>query len=211
MSYKKVKIIESLDLYLRDKIDLLLVYAHQKPATTIDVFDWNNYDADTGTCLHSQKKLSETIRKLNKLNLAYKVEDLDRFEASSGEIFGEPDIEMLIIERTPINIAANCENLERLLHAYKTGDEYEFGRMYGFPETAIQAYHGERPVLMTFLDSNNPEDFFTSFIFSADFFKEEYISTSLRWYNTVKRLSPKLMKEIEEYQKIPPCGEPLWR
>ena len=57
-------------------------------------------------------------------------------------------------------------------------------------------------------------DFFKGFIQSQDYWKEEIESTSKRWHDTVKRLSPEMYSQIEELcrdSKDYPSGKPLWR
>ncbi len=196
MTYKKVKLIEKMPLSLDQRVELLLIYANQKPATILYVESKDNLDPISNMYLVSETQLNRVLRSLKKLNLSYKSDKFEilspgRIVYSNGEIIQFPGV-----ERVPVYVAQNLDLLTRLENAYYNRDETELGRLFGFPETAIQAYLGERNPFMGDLDNNDVKGYFTQFIFSQDFFKEEYNSTSLRWYNTLKKLSPKMYEEI---------------
>ncbi len=210
MNYKKIKIIEKSKLDLCEKVELLLVYANQKPATEFMIGNFGILDLDDNSSKFNLSKLrleSQTyIRLLEKLGLKYNIQEVKTSDVllkeginSKGKIllrrikFKNPHI---------IIYLSRYENLkDQLQHAFESGDSVMLGKLYGFPETAIQAYHGQRSPFMGCLDNGVPLDYFTNFVFSKDYFKEELESTSQRWHDTVKRLSPKIYKEIEQRTK----------
>ena len=105
------------------------------------------------------------------------------------------------ISRIPLYVASNLDNLINTEKADKTEDNRLLGKLYGIPDTAIQAFLGERERYAGNWINKSPLSFFTGFIFSADYHQEELINTSLRWHNIIKRLSPKLYSKIAEKTK----------
>jgi hypothetical protein len=192
MTFHKVKLIENSNLKLDEKIEILLIYANQKPATTIDLDNFNEFFLNEES--YKTKDLKPIQNLLCKINLFHIIEPqewaINEYMMPNGNIIQFPtNFQTLYISKNP-------EFTKRLLKASKIGDEKEIGRMYGFPETAIQAYLGERRPFIGKTHYNNPLDFFTGFVFSQKYFKEELESTSKRWHDTIKKLSPKMHQEI---------------
>ncbi len=101
-----------------------------------------------------------------------------------------------------IFIGKDHHTLDKLLRALNDFDEREMGRCFGFPETAIQAYLGERqPFMGTLPLHNHPIDMFTGFVFSRDHWKEEFRGTSVRWHDTVKKMSRALYRETVRHTR----------
>ena len=159
------------------------------------VFDWWLFT-------FSDKNLERVKKVLDELNMVYFVGCLERFEMGFCIYPDGTQTELPILEQVPIYVARKPEVLEELLNAVDTHDEYSLGRLYGYPETAIQAYLGYRDRFMGNM-FQHPCGYFAQFVFSRDFFEEEY-EIPLKWAHTVKRLSPKMYEEISriDYRKI---------
>ena len=198
MAYKKVKLIEKSPLPLDQRVEVLLVYANQKPATILYIenrnyFFLNNYFASKINTPF-EKRLKKVQKLLDRLNISYETSELEKF--GGHVIYSDGTIRHLPLERVLIYMARTHDKKDKLMTASFQGDDYGQGRLFGFPETAIQAFHGERNRFMGDLDHGNPQGYFTQFVFSQEFFDEEYKSTSIRWHDTVKRLSPRMYEQI---------------
>ena len=200
MVYKKVRLVEKDKiLSLQDKTELLLVYANQKP-TTILFFNPSS-SPEPCTSFYNEKDISKISKLLNRMNILYKVgkKQVYKFETilmSNGLYFPA-----FTISRIPLYVASNLDNLINTEKADKTEDHRLLRELCGFPDTAIQAFLGERERYAGNWINKSPLSFFTGFIFSADYHQEELINTSLRWHNIIKRLSPKLYSKIAEKTK----------
>lgn len=184
MTFKKVKMIEDLPLSLGDRISLLLVYANQKPSTEIFIPSFYfNTKADLN------RFVSHIDRKLQHINKPF-INDGTKVRFFLGSDYSS--------EQARFYVGKDEAWCNRLKNSYDSFDEYETGACYGFPETAIAAYHGDRKRLMTSLKDGTPESYFTQFVFSKESFKEEFNSTSIPWHNTVKKLSKKMYSEVKE-------------
>ncbi len=136
--------------------------AGEKPATTID----------TIIPLWRDKVLSL----LNLIALPYRQEEREP-ETRPGQYAIYP--------------AKDKNWLERIIKAERSKDHIELGRCFGFPETAIQAYLGERQRLESVVAEGLPIRAVTSFVCSADFWRKE-AEVLERWDDTLATLSPKL-------------------
>lgn len=185
MTFKKVKIIEDLPLDLGDRVDLLLVYANQKPST--EIFIPSHY---FNTKTDFQEFASYINKELPYINKPFINDGFDFF-------YRDPNTGASV-ELAKFYIGKDKSWCERLKNSYDSCNSHETGICYGFPETAIGAFHGDRKRLMTDLYDGTPESFFTQFIFSKESFKEEFKSTSVRWHDTVKKLSKKIYSEVKK-------------
>lgn len=195
MVYRKVKIIEDMPLQLNKLIELLLIYSKQKPATV-----YHHYMDDLFAIFYRgfENYLKRITRSLEKINVCYHVGELQTIEFKSNSDYYSP-----IESNKPIYIAKDESWLERIIAADNEKDGYELGRCFGFPETAIQAFHGDRSPFMGHFHDGNPLGYFTQFVFSEEYFEEE-LETSKKWHDTVKNLSSKLYEEaanVEIYFK----------
>ncbi len=93
--------------------------------------------------------------------------------------------------------------LQRIMKAERIRDHRELGRCFGYPETAIEAYLGERQRLensrgipIRLLTAERPVNLVSSFVCSVDFWQEEE-KVLERWDVTLARLSPKLYQGIQ--------------
>jgi len=201
MRYRRVKLIENTSFSIDQKVDILLVYAGVKPATLIDLVQdeyWSEQRVDTAE--QNEELIESALKLFNKLKLKSRSLDFELFpyivktETENNGIYYK--------ERTPLIISRSEEIVNRFEKAIRLDDQREIGRCFGYPETAIQAYLGERDAFIgDFYEHNCVEEFFTGFIFSKEYYLDE-IKTSKRWHDLVKKLSKKIYKEIEDEDLI---------
>jgi len=179
--------IENSCLNIVEKIDVLLVYSDQKPATLLLV----SYQEDSIGGIHylPQHHIEGIYELLSKVGLPFK----------AGEKYLQETIIHESVEWMPFYVAKKEENLMRLVLADETNDEQLLGKLFGYPDTAIQAYLGERPSFSGDLYDGSPLGFLNaSFTHSKEFLEEE-IRVPKRWHDTLCRLSPRLYSEIENF------------
>jgi len=211
MTYQKVKLIERTPLGLHGKVETFLIYANQKPATVLLIGDRKNYDLETNVYKLSEERVRKAKNLLRKLQLPHAITEPMVFEVMPKQ---EHCPLGLYIERVSMYVGQTQELCDRLIQAVQDRDSYALGRLFGFPETAIQAYHGERSPFMGELNDRTVLGaFFTQFVFSQEYFDEEFQNCSVRWHDTVKRLSPKIYKQLkDEYENNSiPKRETGWR
>jgi hypothetical protein len=198
----KIRLIEQGEDHhsFQDKTRLVLIAAGEKPATIIDV-------RNTYLSKYNERRMREMKAFYEQLGLPFKIKkrtDDHRIIAS-------------------VYVGRDDNWLNRLMKADDEDNDLECGRCYGFPKTAIEAYMGERErfygkfdvqmghytivqCLFELAEEDIPHeklDPFIQFVFSQDNFRQEFISTSLRWHNVVRRLSPKIYDQIGRDDKIP--------
>ncbi|GEM_PF-6947074 len=184
-----IRLIEEAPLVLTDKVNLLLVYAKQKPATEVTLLFYNVPVIQTyyrkNRILYNKQELENLYRVLRLLELPNDVRGLTT--DYTGEFY-------------TLAIATTEDFLTRIVKAYENFDHYELGKCFGFPETAIEAFIGKRPMFNGFIEKGTALEYFTSFAFSADNYKEELESTSLRWQKTIEVLSP-ILYELTQSER----------
>lgn len=181
MNQEGIRLIEETPLLsLISKIDVLLVYAGEKPSTFCPRQVHLN-EPETGRVSVDEAYVQAVHELFEELDIPYHL-----------SAAGEPPFMMAYV-------AHSEGNLETLLNAMERGDERGLGRCFGYPETAIQAYLGERPAFEGDKGRYGALRFFMMFRMSEEFLEEEISSTSKRWHDTVQRLSPRLYAEIEGF------------
>ncbi|MBN2095376.1 MAG: hypothetical protein JW727_04975 [Candidatus Aenigmarchaeota archaeon] len=185
-----IALIENAPLTLSDRIDTLLVYCQEKPATEVMIYKTEDSSPIGKACPLDEGQIEEVASILEKLGLFYKVGDMRSWKRGQ---YGP-------VEFVDIALARDESTLSRFAKAKENGDERELERLYGFPESAISAYLGEVPACRyeEILDYIGPSPlaFFTNYVFSREKYEEEIENTSKRWHEAVKRLSPKLYEMI---------------
>ncbi len=156
--------------HLQNLCELVLVLAGEKPATIID----------TVIPLWKEK----VLRLLDSIALPYHQGEREP-ETRPGQFV--------------IYTAKDTKWLGRIMAASTNGDRGELGRCFGFPETAIQAYLGERQRLERVVAEGLTIRAVTSFVCSADFWWKE-AEVLERWNDTLATLSPKLYQAAETYR-----------
>lgn len=191
---KAVSEIENLDIRLHDRSHLILVLLGKKPATEIEMTE------------DEYKKIKDDLEKLG-VYMLKKTEKEESGDDSDFIDFGEEESEKL-----KLAVSRDKNKAEKLLELDPSEDHEEYGRLMGFPETAIKC----------FLDSNEKGDYssrlpkddypdwtrdmlFDGFILSKDNWQEE-IKTMKNWQQKLKKVSPSLFKERrrqeEKFNKI---------
>jgi hypothetical protein len=98
-------------------------------------------------------------------------------------------------------IGKKRDTVDYLKQALETGDRFKTGILLGYPASAVRAALGQSERYMrdgALCDQGIliPDCPFTEFIFSGERREVEFISTSKRWCETVKRLSPDIFSEL---------------
>lgn len=177
----RIRLIEETPLLsLISKIDVLLVYAGEKPSTFCPR-QAHLHDPESGGVSVDEAYVQAVREFFDWLDVPYRL-----------SVAGEPPFMMAYV-------AHSEDNLEKLLNAMENDNERGLGRCFGYPETAIQAYLGELPSFEGDKECYGLLRFFMMFRMSEEFLDDEISSTSKRWHDTVKRLSPRLYAEIEEF------------
>lgn len=200
---EKIKTIENLPLEDCKKIEMLLVLAGAKPATEIEIYpkdihllskEWLKMDKTEREEIDPQR-VKEFEEILKKLGLLYEVSDLEIVK--TGSLIDEKGQERQInLARIDILIAKERQSLDLLKKAYETKDDEMFGRAYGFPETAIEAYKkgghfGAMDLSEEERKKNKEALAFCGFRLSKDNWREE-IKIGEKWAKIIKNLSPEL-------------------
>lgn len=195
-----IEIIKNIEgMYVRAKIELILILLGEKPVTEIYVID---HDSDN-------KKIKQLKDIFSGIGIECSLHN--SFQNGSGEIVYE------------LVVAGNVADLNKRL---TTNDSREFGRLFGFPATAIDAYiraeKGE-PVRLLDFTADLPEDIreseyapFCQFCFSDNW--EEELKVPKRWSDLIKKYAPELHEKFlqgwrsfqEHYQQgLQRLSEPL--
>lgn len=245
MVFRKVKLIENAPFILPFRVELLLVYANQKPASEIVYYHFQNFNPSIRCYEITEPEITTLCSTLNKIGISHRlgsseiwVRDvgftmkdlfleeqqklLERMgipyhnnysdqELSARIFLGKKTLSkedlayappnMSFFERVPIFIGRDNCWLERIICSYNHNDNYERGICNGFPETAVQAYVGERSLFEGSFHDGAPLGFFSFFRHSAEYYEEEQASTVRNWHDTVKKLSPKIYAEISVWEQ----------
>jgi hypothetical protein len=199
MLCKKIRMIEKAHFYLTARVNMLLVCAKEKPTTLLLLNGRKNLSSETFRYEILKERLKETQDLLKKINEPYLITDLrilkgDGYTSSKGEYGNVPDREHI-----HIYFGQTQDNVEAMEKAFIEDDHKRLGELFGYPNTGTEAYMGLRERYPGKLcEKDSPLRIFCGFIFSQDYFKEEFESTSVRWHDTVQRLSPKMYREIEK-------------
>lgn len=165
--------IEKLDCHVQDRIQILLVLLELKPVVTfaLDVRE-------------SAENIAKVVRDAG---LIVEIEKKGHYRS-------------LIIARSPENINKIIE-----LHAeQKRGlsEDYHqrYGRLVGYPQTAIDAFSGRIPALTEEESYHLDPDLIFSVVFSKDHWKEE-LEVMRKWSQAIKQYAPHVYAEEQEKRK----------
>lgn len=209
----KIEIIQNCPLNPRDKIELLLCFFGEKPATTF-IFEILPVHKNVSKAFAELSKKREKIIKeiLGKLNLVYEIEEKE-------EISPQGEVKTFQL----FHLSKSEEVLNKLIEAWKKNDEKQIGLLYGYPKTAIEAWTksvektGKRPPLGESYDSpyilkrkdipylpEIPEEKreqitnlakFANFVFSSENWKEE-LEELRKKVEIIKEKAPELYNEF---------------
>jgi len=179
---QKIELIErDKNTSLYDKTELILVLAGEKPAMTLHI-------ADTDMDAYNGRRMREVASLFTELEMPYKIGDKLDHPMFIGFVYVGKD-------------QKHFDNIDNA----STHEEY--GICYGFPDTSIEAcinkskrFNGSEKERVEQMDLDIPYEKlkpFLQFTFSDEHFEEEVLSTSLRWHDTIKRLTPNIYSQID--------------
>lgn len=152
------KEIEKLDIGPIHKANMILVLFDEKPAAEIDVFTWGD----------SPDRVEKVIRDSG---LSYK-----KIVSKSSKVLAT------------FCIAKQKTLVDDLVTAINAGNDADYGRLMGYPETAIEAY----------VNKTSTTDYDTDKLFNFAFSRHNYLEemkTVTRWKECIKKHTPKLYEE----------------
>ena len=162
---KRIQEIERMNLGGIQKAEMVLVSLGAKKATNVMVYDWNDSPEDV------------------KLNL-------EKNGLRVAEVSREKSNENL---RAEFAVAQDKETAEKLANLNPEIDHVEFGRMMGFPESAIEAFGNSK----TLAREKYPDmqGLIFKFILSEDHWQEE-MEVMRNWTKLIEDNAPELYKEL---------------
>ncbi len=199
LNLEMVEMIESAPLDIFQKMEMILVKSGLKPATTIELWSspWEKGSDDKN--LVDVNELSKIKNMLEKLELDTKISDPE-IDEYFQIVEAQPENEIAMCrEKITVFYGSNKAFVDRLAQAKKDLNDKEMGISFGYPETAIEAYVGEKEGMtrQELPDKIKKTDFFPFIQFgvlSKDNWREE-IKTAEKWANAVKANSPKIFNE----------------
>jgi len=215
---QKVKMIEALELDIGEKKNLLLVAAGQKPNCILEIrYCLKDYLKDDTFYLNPYF-LTDILQKIDQTGLRYEQGHTNIKETrGKHRVYG---LENLKIETKLVYIGSQAATLRDILNNPEPKHprwHESFGRLMGFPETAIQAFCYNKEDLTqesTFsLLIKNPYDRsldilrFLNFKTSKSNHQEE-IKHAKRQHDTIKLLSPKIYEKVIRWEETMQEGQP---
>lgn len=199
MSPETIEKLENSELRPFDKISIILARGGFKKATDIE------FETDGWKNGEDEKHLDDNL-----------LEEFDNFLIEAGLNFEKtkniekarytyPNEEKRNVERASYIYGRSKEDIQKLKKAMEENDEDIMGKMFGFPQTAIDAFKKGEIINDNDLPKEiREQDYFkfaTSFKMSKDHWREEldYIK---KWADFVKETSPKIYEEYLEMMKI---------
>lgn len=189
MVYKRVRLIENMNLDLDDRIEVLLLYGEVKSATILFAEDRSNYDPERKLFTLDYSIAEAISRYMKKINLASDI--------GAKKQVPHEDEEDIMVEVIPVYVGKNRDIVSRVRRAYELYDEEELGICFGYPQTAVDAFMGRRNQFPGDIEDNTLLGYFAQFLLSRDFFQDE-LETSRKWLSIVEKLSPRMLRELEE-------------
>jgi hypothetical protein len=164
---KKIESIEGLSIGPAQKAELVLVLLNFKPATQVDVYNWND----------PPEKVEEIFKKTG---LCFKEMNIN-----------EKDREKIIKKYAVSSDASLAENLQNL---DPSKDHAGYGRAMGFPESAIRAFNGLEPLLE---EENYPsmDGIIFNFKLSKNNWQAEY-DLMRSWSEAIRENSPLIYNQL---------------
>jgi len=165
---ESIERLEHLNLGPEQKAGLILVKLGLKPAAELDVYDWNESPADC-----------------------------ERMIAEAGLTMERKDIEHTKNKKLKARYAVAKEPgvATQLANIDSARDHETYGRLMGFPETAIHAFQNAEELLKP---ENYPEDEDIIFRFklSKDHWPDE-VQVMKQWSEAIKRHAPDLFEQLK--------------
>jgi hypothetical protein len=187
---------ENLDfLGTQDRMNLILTYLGEKPTSEIEiVYDSKKPLAELQEVLSRKEDLE---RNLNAFGLRFKI--LER-EKTDEDGFDRKEFQFLVGKEE--------KNLGELEKALLAKDDKKIGKLFGYPETAVEAFSkGWDKILdekewWQELSEKERNDLlqegvlnFRNFALSKEYWREE-LETVRKWQSIIKEKAPKLYQEM---------------
>ncbi|MBU2539557.1 hypothetical protein KJ786_00115 [Patescibacteria group bacterium] len=190
-----VEKIEAASIYVDEKVGLLLLKTGDKPVTDITVGgEWWSQGKEKKHLREEDVKSVEDL--LSVLSLPYKKKRV-RTDVQTSTDNAEQG------ERREVKDFAIGKDEQSLKNILQAKNQIEFGKAYGYPETAVRVY--VRPMEHSFMRWELPADVkqsdfypFIMFRVSKENWREE-IKTAQKWAEVVRMNSQKLFEEYSEY------------
>jgi len=154
---ERIALLENLKIGSSQKVDIMLVVLGFKPATELDIYKYND----------DEEKIKNVLKNIGLL-------------AEKKDTLGQKNV------LAKIAIVRDREILNSLLKISSKKDHEIYGRLMGYPESAIQAFlnkdfYNERSVIF--------KDNIFFFKLSKENWREEFKVLS-KWNNAIKKYSP---------------------
>ncbi len=218
---EKVRIVEGMELDIAPKKNLILMLAGQKPNCEIDVrhVEMPYYNEEKGLYNLNPLFYQSIVNDIQKLGFNYEHGEIRKSEHTRlDKETREP--RRVAIELRQLFVGDDAKELKDVFYKdpKEKEDHRKYGRLMGFPETAVDAYCNDRSKLYeegdTFLLFNNPMDRtldvlrFLSFRPTQNHFDDE-VKVARRWHDTVKELSPTIYEKVVRYHERLRSEEPM--
>ena len=214
-----IKELEDFDLSYTIKVELLMVYAGEKPATewhTAQTIYYPNRPPDhRGRALFDQvvewagrAKLPHEVteERVNSARFLFSGEEGRRLLEEQAAKKRPVDVEAETArspeeDRLTLFVAGDRDQLKKLRAAYAARDPQRLGESYGFPPAAVSAYVNGHHVIPPARLRKAPLETkaFAQYMLSRDQ-PEPDLATAARWAAATSRLSPKIYAEAVEVQ-----------
>ena len=164
---ERVKEIENIHHGAIPRAEIILVLLGQKPATELDIFKWND----------PPDKIMNVLK-----SVGLSTAKLENIEALNENWLAR------------IVIAKKQEDLAKIEKLDPKKDHAEFGKMMGYPESAIAAFGKKEKILP---NENYPsmKGIIFDFKLSKDNWQEE-INVLKRWSRVIELVAPDIYKEL---------------
>lgn len=212
---KKIEMIENMPINPFERVELILIRAAFRMATTIELTShtWKIEDGNPKRIDRGKLKIIE--ESLKGAGYVFKTSDPEIEEIVSikedipeEEIRPEHESIAEKRERITIRIAEDQKSLDKYLEIIKSGSDEQMGKACGFPKSAIKAYLESDDDNSRIVGRKDlPEgirkqewSLFASFMMSRDKWREE-LEIVKKWAKAIDRISPKIYREYVEYMK----------
>ncbi len=193
-----IKTVEHMDIMIAEKVDLVLLLLGEKYATEV-VLDSDEYPDDSPAKRIDRNAVRIIGHQLDTLPLVYTI-DNEQLIVTLARSYAPTEAHLVDDGRTriTIHIAADQNRLEQLSRSVHDMDHATLGYLYGFPDTAVEAFVNNR----VGDDEQLPEETrksvayeFAQFRFSRNNWRQE-LATGQRWADLLRQHSSFIYREF---------------
>lgn len=194
-----LKKVEKSKLIIDDKVNLLLTKAGLKPASEINLIIKSEYENKITEHM-SEEDIQKVLNIIKESHLPFQLKEKEIIK-ESYRTKKEPKIEKFYQrEQMKILIGHSKDDLDFLIKALESKLDELFGKAFGFPATAIEAYMGKREKLdFSILPKEIRESnamLFSSPTLSRDNWQEE-IKQGQQHADFIKKISSRIYEEMK--------------